>query len=173
MKMNTAISVRVRRATARDVGAIFRLTNDMAREGLMLPRSKYKIITTLANFMVAELTDAGVGNSHAHSEDTENGVVGCGAFSMLWTDMGEIMSLAVDNSYRYRGVGSLLVKALIEEGRRMRVDEIITLTYQIDFFKNLGFSVADKDEFPRKLWRECLECPKLEQCDETAMHLRL
>lgn len=172
--MNTVPSVHVRRATARDVDAIFRLTNDNAREGLMLPRSKYKIVTTLANFMVAELKAPEM--SHADGNPADGGgnrVVGCGAFSMLWTDMGEIMSLSVAGNYRRRGIGGLLVRSLIEEGRRMRVDEIITLTYQTDFFKNLGFALANKDQFPRKLWRECLECPKLEQCDETAMHLKL
>jgi amino-acid N-acetyltransferase len=149
----------IRKATARDVQSVFALTNAMAKKGLMLPRSKYRIVTMLSSFSVAE-TDTGE-------------IAGAGALVPLWTDMCEIMSLAVDPRYQGRGVGKLLVQALIEEGRRLEMPEVITLTYQVDFFRNLGFTVTDKDRFPRKMWRECLECPKLEECDETAMYLKL
>lgn len=150
--------ITIRRPTVNDVDSIFKLTNLMAREGLMLSRSKYKIINMLNSFMVAE-------------ENETSEVVGCGAFSLLWTDMGEIMALAVDKNFQHQGIGSHLVGALLEEGKRLNVPEVITLTYQVDFFKKLGFTMADKDKFPRKMWRECLECPKLEQCDETALHI--
>ena len=149
----------VRRATAEDVDEIFRLTNLMAKRGLMLPRSKYKIVTRLTGFFVVV--------------DEEDGIAACGALVPLWTDMGEIMSLAVKDEYQGRGVGKKLVDALLDEGRRLKMPEIITLTYQVDFFTKMGFTVVDKDRFPRKLWRECLDCPKLEECDETAMHLYL
>lgn len=153
---------RVRRAVADDVSAILTLTNRMAKKGLMLPRSKYKIVTSLSSFFVAVMTDPETGKEE---------IAASGAFVPLWTDMGEIMSLAVDEKYQGKGIGKQLVMALVREGKRMGMPEIITLTYQVEFFKNLGFTVADKDRFPRKLWRECLECPKLEECDETAMHL--
>jgi amino-acid N-acetyltransferase len=149
----------VRRATAEDVGEIFKLSNLMAKRGLMLPRSKYRIITMLAGFFVVV--------------DNEDGIAACGAFVPLWTDMGEIMSLAVKDEYQGKGVGKMLVRSILDEGRRLKMPEIITLTYQVDFFAKMGFTVVDKDRFPRKMWRECLECPKLEECDETAMHLYL
>lgn len=163
MKSNIAsgATVTVRRAVAADVDQIVALTNEMADRGLMLPRSKYKIVTNLPSFFVAV---------EASKDDT---IAACGAFVPLWTDMGEIMSLAVREEYQGMGIGKKLVHALIDEGRRMGMPEIITLTYQVDFFAGLGFSKADKDRFPRKMWRECLECPKLEACDETAMHLMI
>lgn len=147
----------IRPATVEDVKDIVRLTSSMARQGLMLPRSKYKIVTMLSDFLVAEAADGTI--------------VGCGAFSVLWTDLGEICALAVDPAYQRGGIGSSLVQALIEVGRHKRVPEIIALTYQVAFFTGLGFTVTDKDDFPRKVWRECLECPKLEECDETAVHM--
>ncbi len=149
----------IRESTVEDIDAIFTLTNSMASKGLMLMRSKYKIISMLQNFLVAE--------------NGSGRVVGCGAFTLLWDDLGEIMALAVDEDYHGKGIGRALVKDLIERGRRLKVPEIIVLTYQVDFFKKMGFSLTDKDKFPRKLWRECLECPKLEQCDETAMNMVL
>ena len=158
-----ALNIIVRRATVADVDAVFRLTAKMADRALMLRRSKYRIVSMLANFFVAVVPD----------DKGSETVVGCGALMPLWTDLGEIMSLAVDDEYRVRGIGRLIVESLIAEARRMLIPELISLTYQVGFFEKLGFARTDKDRFPRKLWRECLECPKLEHCDETAMHLPL
>ncbi len=149
----------IRESTVKDINDIFNLTNGMASKGLMLMRSKYKIISMLQNFLVAE--------------NRSGRVVGCGAFTLLWNDLGEIMALAVADDYQGMGIGKELVTKLIERGRKLKVPEIIVLTYQVDFFRKMGFSLTDKDKFPRKLWRECLECPKLEQCDETAMNMVL
>jgi amino-acid N-acetyltransferase len=143
----------------RHVDGIFQLVTRMAGQGMMLPRSKYQIIINLANYIIAA--------------DADGKAVGVGGFFPLWTDLGEVRSLAVDEEYRGMGVGRLLVRALLDEGRRLEVPEVFALTYQTEFFGKMGFTVTDKDRFPRKIWRECLECPKLEACDETAMHLLL
>jgi amino-acid N-acetyltransferase len=148
-----------RSATVRDVDRIFRLVGSMAQSGLMLRRSKYKIVTMLANFIVAE------------SESGE--VAGCGALFPLWTDSAEIVALAVDPGFQGTGIGKGLVNELLRRARSLGFPEVLTLTYSVDFFSRLGFSVEPKEKFPRKLWRECLECPRLEDCDETAMSIRL
>jgi amino-acid N-acetyltransferase len=162
------MKIQIRPATLADVDAIFQLTNRMSQNGFMLPRSKYKIVTMITNFMVAEAVVP-----EENASRSEAAIIGCGAFSPLWTDLGEICALAVDEGHQAKGIGRDLVNALIERGRELHVPEIMALTYQVEFFKKLGFKVADKDKFPRKVWRECLECPKLEQCDETAVHLLL
>ncbi|MDC7228083.1 MAG: N-acetyltransferase [Spirochaetales bacterium] len=146
----------IRRAIVDDVDSIYNLTNSMAAQGLMLTRSKYKIVTSLSSFFVVI--------------DSESGkVIATGSLATLWTDLCEVCALAVHPVWQGKGVGRALVEQLIEEARRLRMPQVITLTYQVEFFKKLGFEVRDKNEFPRKLWRECLECPKLENCDETAM----
>ena len=146
----------IRRATADDVDSIYNLTSGMAAQGLMLTRSKYKIVTTLTSFFVVE--------------DEESGkILATGSIAPLWTDLCEICALAVHPVWQGKGVGARLVTRLIEEAKTLKLPQVITLTYQVEFFKKLGFEIVDKNEFPRKLWRECLECPKLEACDETAM----
>jgi amino-acid N-acetyltransferase len=157
--MSMAESLTYRPAQVRDVEAIFRLVNRMAQSGRMLRRSKYKIVTMLANFIVAE---------------TQGGeLAGCGALIPLWTDSAEIVALAVDESFQRTGIGKNLVSALLDLARRQGFPEVITLTYELEFFAGLGFRKDAKEKFPRKLWRECLECPRLEDCDETAMSIRL
>ncbi len=151
--------VTYRPATVPDVDRIFKLVSAMAQSGLMLRRSKYKIVTMLTNFVVAE--------------SSSGELAACGALLPLWTDSAEIVSLAVDPRFQGAGVGKGLVLELLERARRLGFQQVITLTYAVDFFSKLGFSVQPKDRFPRKLWRECLECPQLEDCDETAMSFRI
>jgi amino-acid N-acetyltransferase len=151
--------VTYRSATVSDVDKIFKLIGAMAQSGLMLRRSKYKIITMLTNFVVAETTNGEL--------------AACGALLPLWTDSAEIVSLAVDPRFQRAGIGKRLALELLDRARHLGFQEVITLTYAVDFFAKLGFSVQPKDRFPRKLWRECLECPQLEDCDETAMSFQL
>ncbi len=146
----------IRRANASDVDSIYNLTSSMAAQGLMLPRSKYKIITSLSTFFVAIENESGK-------------IVATGSLAPLWTDLCEVCALAVHPVWQGKGLGKELVNHLIAEAQRLKMPQVITLTYQVEFFSKLGFEVRDKNDFPRKLWRECLECPKLENCDETAM----
>ena len=37
------------------------------------------------------------------------------------------------------------------------------------FYEKLGFERADVLEFPRKVWSECIRCPKFPSCNEIAM----
>ena len=45
----------------------------------------------------------------------------------------------------------------------------IALTYQVEFFERLGFHKVAKETLPRKIWTDCLNCPKFPDCDETAL----
>jgi len=152
-------NIKIRTATVEDVEAIFKLNKRMADRGLMLPRNRYKILEMLGNFLVAE--------------NEKGEVVGCGVLNLIWTDLGEVMALAVEDEYQGMGIGGEIVRELLKKAKQLKVPEVITLTYQIEFFKNLGFSVTEKDNFPKRVWRICLDCPKLENCDETALHIIL
>jgi amino-acid N-acetyltransferase len=148
----------LRKACLRDVDSISTLINSNAKLNLLLPKSRFKIISSIMTFSVAE----------------ENGkIIGCAALNPLWTDLGEVMSLCVAEEARNRGIGSALVAEIKKEAIAIGFPKLMALTYQLAFFKNQGFSEADKNTFPRKIWRECMECPKLENCDETAVVLDL
>ena len=62
-----------------------------------------------------------------------------------------------------KGIGKLLVQRIIEETKRLGIDKLITLTYQADFFQKCGFEITVKDNMPQKVWKDCINCPKLHQ----------
>src|SRR4051794_3500488 len=100
-------------------------------------------------------------------------VVGCVALSIIWADLTEVRSLAVDNNHRGKGIGSQLVRWCIEEQRRLGIRKLMSLTYEQRFFEKLGFEVVTKDTLPLKVWSDCVRCPKNDHCDEIAMELTL
>lgn len=143
----------IRVARVDDVERIVTLVNHYANKGLLLPKSAFKVYSRLQSFFVAE--------------DRER-IVGCASLVVLWSDLAEICSLAVEEEHVGRGVGKELVAKCIEKAKELRVPQVIVLTYQDRFFERMGFRPVDKDSFPRKLMWECLECPRLEKCDELA-----
>ena len=145
----------IRQAKASDVEKMYHLIKENSDRLLMLPRSRYKVSSRLQGFVVAE--------------DRQQHIVGCGALAILWVDLAEIQSLSVSAQHHGKRIGKRLVEVLLQRAADLAIPKVIALTYQVQFFSKMGFNVIDKDSIPRKLWGECLECPKLECCDETAM----
>ena len=145
----------IRPATVQDVPAIAGLISTFAQQGKMLFRSHAELYETIRDFHVA-LGD-------------QNQVVGICALEIVWADLAEVRSLAVDPSAQRKGIGNSLVNAVIEEARRLRIRRVFALTYEEAFFKKLGFQVVDKSALPLKVWSVCIKCPKRDGCDEIAM----
>lgn len=139
-----------------DVDEIHELIAGYAAQGLMLPKPHSTLYETLREFIVAEEVASGK-------------IVGVGALHLTWNELAEVRSMAVHADFSRRGIGSAIVKKLLEEGRAVGVKEFFTLTYRPDFFKSLGFTVTTKESLPHKIWKECIECPKFPNCDEIAM----
>ena len=72
--------------------------------------------------------------------DSEGRVVGAGGLHVMWEDLAEIRSLIVDSSVRGKGVGNLLVSALVEKARSFGIKRIFCLTFEVGFFEKHGFS---------------------------------
>ena len=146
----------VRRATLADVEEMHALINHFAGEGLMLPKSRNKLYQNIRDFFVAEK-----GATFA----------GCCALHIIWSDLGEIRSLAVKEEYQSNGVGRRLAEAALLDAQALRLPRVFALTYQKAFFERLGFVEVEKATMPQKVWGECMDCPKFPNCDETAMIL--
>lgn len=147
-----------RKARITDVETIHALITHYANEGLMLARSRAMLYEFIRDFTVAE----------------ENGrVVAAGALHILWEDLAEVRALAVVPDYRKKGVGKGLVTSFVKEAWELGIPKVFSLTYQPGFFQKCGFSLVSKDVLPHKVWKECIECPKFPNCDESAVLLQL
>ena len=145
-----------RKARFTDVEAIHAIVNGYAEEGQMLARARNVLYETLRDMTVAE-------------EDGK--IVGVGALHLTWDALAEVRTLAVDKAYSRRHIGTYIVKQLLDEAKELGVKTVFTLTYRADFFSTLGFVVTSKESLHHKVWKDCINCPKFPNCDETAMTL--
>jgi len=153
--------MKIRRARMGDAVRIHYLVNLYADRQQMLPRTMLSIYENIRDFQVAV----------ADNDDAR--VIGCSALHFTWGDMAEIRSLAVDEAEAGAGIGRALVEANIEEARAQGIVQVYAFTYVTRFFARLGFRVVPHESMPRKVWMDCINCPKFNCCDETAMVLDL
>jgi amino-acid N-acetyltransferase len=150
--------MQVRSAKISDAKAIHSLINSYAERDKMLFRSMADIYENLQAFTVVELNGE---------------VVGCCALQIIWSDLAEVKSLAVNEAKKGLGAGKMLVTAAIEQAKQLGLPRVFALTLTPDFFEKLGFEVIEKDTLPMKVWKDCAKCPKQQNCDEIAVIKRL
>lgn len=148
----------IRKARISDLKQAQRLINDFAKRGQMIPRSLNELYETLRDFAVCE---------------NEGNVCGVCALHVMWEDLAEIRSLAVDERLQRQGIGKNLVRHCLTEAKDLGIKKIFALTYQPEFFKKLGFHDTDKTTLPQKIWGDCVRCPKFPECDENAVIIHL
>ena len=144
----------VRSAKISDVKAINALINSYAERDRMLFRSMADIYENLQTFIVAEL---------------DNNIVGCCALEVIWADLAEIKSLAVDGANKEKGIGRKLVDAAVEQAAKLGVPRVFALTLEPAVVEKSGFEIVEKDTLPMKVWSDCARCPKQQHCDEIAV----
>jgi amino-acid N-acetyltransferase len=66
--------------------------------------------------------------------------VGCGALHVMWDDLAEVRTLAVDPAWRRRRVGHALVERLEEDAAELGVNKLFCLTFEVDFFTAHGYA---------------------------------
>jgi amino-acid N-acetyltransferase len=146
--------MQIRKANMRDIPALAALINSYASQEIMLPRTELELAEGIRDFVVAE-------------EDLA--LLGCGALHFYTRVSGEVRSLAVHPNTKGRGVGTLLVQELEAEARANELSALFAFTYVPEFFKKLGFQTVSRDLLPLKAWKDCLRCPKFQNCDEIAV----
>jgi len=149
-----ALNATVRKARVKDAERIQELVNYWAKQDEMLFRPLSEIYDFLRDYWVWE-------------EDGR--LLGSAALHVDWKDLAELRSVAVDPDEQGRGIGTGLVQRCLDEARELGVTRVFALTYRPGFFGRFGFAECSKDELPRKIWSECIRCPKFPECDEIAM----
>ena len=123
--MTTALAgALLRPARTADVAAIRRLIDLYAPDRRLLSKATVTLYEDVQEFVVAEV----------------NGTpVGCGALHVMWQDLAEIRTLAVDPAFLGQGIGRQLLRSLIARGNGLGVARIFCLTFEADFFAKFGF----------------------------------
>lgn len=120
----TAGPVMVRPARTQDVPAVRRLVDQYAPDRRLLSKATVTLYEDVQEFVIAEV---------------DGRAVGCGALHVIWEDLAEIRTLAVDPDHLRRGIGGRMLSLLVERGRLLGVSRIFCLTFETQFFGHYGF----------------------------------
>lgn len=130
--------VTVRRARTSDIPHIKRLVDTYAGK-ILLEKNLVTLYEAVQEFWVAE----------RHGE-----VLGCGALHVLWSDLGEVRTVAVDPAVKGRGVGHAIVDRLLEVARELQLSRLFVLTFETEFFSRHGFTEIEGTPVTAEVYEE-------------------
>ncbi|MEG3616024.1 amino-acid N-acetyltransferase [Isoptericola haloaureus] len=133
---------RIRPALPADIRGVRDLVAPYAAERILLAKELVGYYESVQEFLVA---DAG-----------PDGLVGCGALHVMWSDLAEIRTLAVDPTWKGRGLGHALVEELILRARQMGLQRLFCLTFEVEFFAAHGFHEIDGTPVTGEVYTELL-----------------
>jgi amino-acid N-acetyltransferase len=136
------VTIRIRPARTGDVRAIRALVDLYAARRILLSKATVTLYEDVPDFLVAERGDR---------------VVGCGALHVLWEDLGELRTLAVDPDEVGQGIGRLLVEALLDRARGLGVSRVFCLTFETEFFQGSGFAEIEGTPVEADVYRQLLQ----------------
>jgi amino-acid N-acetyltransferase len=133
--------VEIRRATTGDVKKIRELVDAYTADRRLLSKATVTLYESVQEFWVAE-----------HDQK----IVGCGALHVMWEDLAEIRTVAVDPASRGHKIGHQLVNRLIEQARELGVARVFCLTFETRFFGSFGFTEIDGAPVPHAVYEQLL-----------------
>ena len=136
-----SVTVSIRAARTSDVAAIRRLVDHYASRRILLDKPTVKLFEDVQEFVVAEL---------------DGHVVGCGALHVMWEDVAEVRTLAVEPTRTHTGAGHQLLERLLARAREIGVQRVFCLTFEVDFFSRHGFKVVEGAPVAPEVYEELL-----------------
>jgi amino-acid N-acetyltransferase len=128
----------IRRARTSDVPAIKNLVDTYAGK-ILLEKNLVTLYEAVQEFWVAE---------------HESRVVGCGALHVLWADLGEVRTVAVDPAMTGHGIGHAIVDRLLEVARELQLQRLFVLTFETEFFGRHGFTEIEGTPVTAEVYEE-------------------
>ncbi len=128
----------VRRARTSDVPAIKQLVDTYAGR-ILLEKNLVTLYEAVQEFWVAEY---------------QGKVVGCGALHVMWSDLGEIRTVAVDPAMTGHGIGHTIVDRLLEVARELQLKRLFVLTFETEFFGKHGFTEIEGTPVTAEVFEE-------------------
>ena len=132
----TQISVRPARTS--DVPHIQRLVEPLAERRILLGKDRVVLYEAVQEFRIAE--------------NETGAVIGCGALHVMWEDLGEVRTLAVESDWLGKGVGHAILERIEADARELGLSRLFCLTFETEFFGRHGFepveeSIVEPDVF--------------------------
>ena len=132
----------IRPARTDDVRAIRSFIDVYSTDGRLLSKATVTLFESVQEFLVAEVDGV---------------VVGCGALHVMWEDLAEVRTLAVDPEHVGRGIGTALLTALMDRARSVGVKRVFCLTFMVKFFSDHGFTEIDDTPVEHDVYEQLLE----------------
>lgn len=140
--MSPAERLVIRPARTGDVRAIRRLVDTYAPDRRLLSKATVTLYEAVPEFVVGEL---------------DGEIVGCGAVHVMWEDLAEVRTVAVDPSLRGKGVGSVMLEHLVQRARDLGVKRVFCLTFETGFFGKHGFVEIDGTPVDHDVFEQLLQ----------------
>lgn len=137
------MEIHIRPARTQDVPTIRSMVQPLASERVLLDKDKVAYYESVQEFMVAE--------------SDEDEILGFGALHVMWEHLAEVRTLATADGHQGRGIGGLVLNALLNKAEALGVQHVFCLTFETSFFQRHGFeimkdqSVLDPDVFSQLL----------------------
>jgi len=135
------MTLTIRPARTKDIPAIRGLVDFYAIPGRLLSKETVTLYEAVQEFFVAE---------------QDGKVVGCGAIHVLWEDLAEVRTVAVDEALRGKGVGHVILETIIERARTIGVSRIFFLTFETEFFGRHGFVEIEGSPVAPEVYQQLL-----------------
>jgi len=134
--------VEIRRARTKDIKAIRALVDAYTADRRLLSKATVTLFEAVQEFWVAV--------------DEHDRVLGCGALHVMWEDLAEIRTVAVDPACRGRKIGHKIVSRLLDVARELGVARVFCLTFETRFFGSFGFTEIDGAPVPHAVYEQLL-----------------
>jgi amino-acid N-acetyltransferase len=148
------LDVTTRTITADECAEVSRIIAHFASQAILLWRTPEDVARHVENFLLAEIAGR---------------TIGCVAIQDYGGGLVEVRSLAVIQEYWGQGIGSHLIQAAIKLAAERGARRVFALTKRPKLFLHNGFVMAERNDFPQKVWNDCQLCPKRDHCIEVAV----
>ena len=153
-----ADDVLVRAALPDETEALFALVAEGVAEGHVLPRPEDEIARHVPRFTVAATAD---------------GLLGCAELARLSPRVAEVRSLVVVRRARGHGIGTRLLRAIVDRARDQGYPTLCAFVHQPRAFVRLGFGIVPHTWVPDKIATDCIRCVWFRRCRQYAVVLDL
>jgi amino-acid N-acetyltransferase len=119
------MSVVIRPARTSDIKAIRKIIDTYSLQRRLLSKETVMLYESVQEFFVAE---------------KDNEIIGCGALHVLWEDLGEVRTVAVNEAFRGQKIGHQILNQIIERAKTLGLKRLFCLTFETEFFSKHGFT---------------------------------